>query len=366
MWLTETQIPQPKEIRDADDRLDVRRFIGDASQGIAFRWTGDFHRAKDFLIALNKRIDKQQDGRSIKSSQGASLSLKEKFHLHRQSQASRARLQARLVVRVESDLKILLSRAPDVSEALREALEFIPSEGFDISLRELLGIIGAHEWRKKGLLVPALGERIYAHYGVFAPVRGEYLDLVGEAPIPDGCKTAFDIGTGTGVIAAILAKRGLKKVVATDSEARALKCAGENIRRLGFESQIEVQATAFFPQGKADLIVCNPPWVPARPTSRLENAVYDFESAMLRGFLSDVAKHLNASGEVWLILSNLAELLGLRAPHDLQGWITSAGLEIVGSLQTEPRHAKARDEEDPLFEARSKEITVLWKLRLKS
>lgn len=365
MWLTETHIPQPKEIRDADDRLDVRTFIGEASQGIAFRWTGDFHRAKDFLIALNKRIDKNQSEQRAKRAWGG-LSLREKFHLHRQSQSSRARLQARLLVRVEPDLKVLLSRAPDVSEALSEALESIPSEGFDISLRELLGMIGANEWRKKGLLVPALGERIFAHYGVFAPVRGEYLDLVGKAEIPEVCDVAFDIGTGTGVIAAILAKRGLKKVIATDSEPRALKCAYENIRRLGFDQQVEVQATAFFPQGKAGLIVCNPPWVPARPTSRLENAVYDFESAMLRGFLNNVANHLAENGEVWLILSNLAELLGLREPGDLHSWIESAGLEAIGSIQTEPRHAKAKDKEDPLFEARSREVTSLWKLRLKS
>lgn len=365
MWLTETHIPQPKEIREADDRLDVRTFIGDASQGIAYRWTGDFHRAKDFLIALNKRIDKSQSEQRLK--QGAkALSLKEKFHLHRQSQASRARLQARLLIRVEPDLKIDLKRAPDVSQALSAALEHVPGESFDLSLRELLGMIGAHEWRKKGLLVPALGEKIHSHYGVFAPVRGEYLDLVAEAKLPSRCETAFDIGTGTGVLAAILAKRGLSKIVATDSESRALRCAKENIVRLGYEKQVEFLATEFFPPGQADLIVCNPPWVPARPTSRLENAVYDFESSMLRGFLKDAGAHLNDNGEVWLILSDLAELLGLRAPEDLPTWITSAGLEVVEVLSTSPRHPKSKDDSDPLFEARSQETTKLWKLRLKS
>ena len=103
------------------------------------------------------------------------------------------------------------------------------------SLRELHGLIGAHEWRKKGVDIPALGARIHPHYGVFSPVRGEYLQLVADAPLPAMLAaggTAFDIGTGTGVLAAVLARRGLE-VVATDTDSRALACAADNLARLG-------------------------------------------------------------------------------------------------------------------------------------
>jgi hypothetical protein len=60
-----------------------------------------------------------------------------------------------------------------------------------VSLRELLGMVGAHEWRKKGVEIAALGaaphNRIHPHYGVFSPVRGEYLDLVArQAPAQPG------------------------------------------------------------------------------------------------------------------------------------------------------------------------------------
>mgnify|MGYP003352493047 CR=1 FL=1 len=65
-------------------------------------------------------------------------------------------------------------------------------------MRELLGLNGAHEWRKKGVPVAALGgAHVHAHYGVFSPVRGEYIDLVAQAPLPAGVQTqslAFDIG----------------------------------------------------------------------------------------------------------------------------------------------------------------------------
>jgi methylase of polypeptide subunit release factors len=106
-----------------------------------------------------------------------------------------------------------------------------------VSLRELLGLVGAHEWRAKGVEIPVLGARIHPHYGVFSPVRGEYLELVAKAPLPSN-ELAFDIGTGTGVIAAVLAKRGVKRVVATDVDERALACARENVRRLGVDGQV--------------------------------------------------------------------------------------------------------------------------------
>ena len=36
-----------------------------------------------------------------------------------------------------------------------------------------------------------------------------------------------------------------------------------------------------FPEGRAALVVCNPPWVPARPSSPLEHGIYDRESGQL-------------------------------------------------------------------------------------
>ena len=156
-------------------------------------------------------------------------------------------------------------------------------EAYVLSLRELLGLVGAHEWRRNGVPIAALdGDRIHPHYGVFSPVRGEYLDLVAQAPLPSN-QLAFDIGTGTGVLAAILARRGVKKVVATDMQPRALACAQDNVERLGMTQQISLLQADLYPPGQAPLIVCNPPWLPGRPSSILEQAVYDPDSRMLKG-----------------------------------------------------------------------------------
>src|SRR5690606_29008695 len=98
--------------------------------------------------------------------------------------------------------------------------------------------------------------RIHPHYGVFAPVRHEYLDLLAAAPLPAASARApvFDIGTGTGVIAALLARRGIGAIVATDDSARAIACAAENLARLEIADRVELLAVAGYPPGRAGLV----------------------------------------------------------------------------------------------------------------
>ena len=99
-----------------------------------------------------------------------------------------------------------------------------------------------------------------------------------------------------------------------------------------------------------------------RPSSRLEQAIYDPESRMLRGFLAGLAAHLTPAGEGWLILSDLAEHLGLRSRAELLGAIEAAGLAVLGRTDIRPTHPRATDPNDPLHTARAAEVTSLWRL----
>jgi methylase of polypeptide subunit release factors len=128
------------------------------------------------------------------------------------------------------------------------------------------------------------------------------------------------------------------------------------------DGQVELLEADLFPPGQATLVVCNPPWVPARPNSSVEHAVYDPDSRMLRGFLDGLKAHLAPGGEGWLILSDLAEHLGLRPRAQLEQWIAAAGLKVLGRLDARPVHPKASDASDPLHAARSAEVTSLWRL----
>lgn len=355
-WQSEAGLPPPKKIIIADDTLSADSAFRLASEGTALLWRGDFQNARQLLQALVRRVDRKP--------RKPVATMRDAFNQYRLAQSQRARTLGMLLIPFDAGHVIPLRRAPDVVEACTQA-HGAATAPYVCSLRELLGCISAYEWRRNGVEVPALEARIHPHYGVFSPVRGEYVDLVAKAPLPaalNKASRAFDIGTGTGVLAALLAKRGVSKIVATDQDERALACARDNVTRLGLEAQIDVRAADLFPDGRAPLIVCNPPWLPARPASPLEHAVYDPDSRMLRGFLAGLAEHLGPDGEGWLILSDFAEHLGLRSADELKGWLDAAGLKVLGRLDARPRHPKAADETDPLHAARSAEVTTLWRL----
>jgi len=111
--------------------------------------------------------------------------------------------------------------------------------------------------------------------------------------------------------------------------------------------------------------VCNPPWVPARPSSPIEHGIYDPESRMLRDFLDALPAHLESGGEGWLILSDLAEHLGLRTRSELLSLFHAAGLRVVDRGDVRPIHPRAADDTDPLHAARASEVTSLWRLAVR-
>jgi SAM-dependent methyltransferase len=356
-WHSESAAAAPSRVVIIDDQTSADEAYGLACQGIALLWRGDYQNARQMLVALDRRVDRRSP--RTKDPDPAKA-----FHLYRQTRSQRARTLGALLVELNADYVMSLRRAPDVREACREV--YGPADGPCVmSLRTLLGLIGAHEWRHKGIEVAAIGGRIHPHYGVFAPIRSEYLELLAAAPLPaltDSLSVAFDIGTGTGVVAALLARRGIRRVIATDLDSRALECARENIARLGLAGQVDVQQRDLFPEGLAILVVCNPPWIPARPSSSIERGIYDPDSHMLHEFLKGLPQHLAAGGEGWLILSDLAEHLGLRTRADLLQAFDKAGLQVLGEHQMRPTHARASDARDPLHQARAAEVTSLWRL----
>jgi len=351
-WHSEGGWPAPRRVVVVDDTLTADAAYRMAKSGTGMLWRGDFQNARQLLTAMGRRVDRHR--------RTPATDMRAAFEAGRTEALRRARLLSLVLVQLDADHTLTLRRAPDVRQACAEA--YGPGTAPTVlALRELLGVVGAHEWRVKGVPVPALGGSIHPHYGVFSPVRGEYLDLIATAPLP-ATGLAFDIGTGSGVIAAMLAQRGFDRVVATDMEPRALACARENLQRLGYAAQVDVVQADLFPAGRADLVVCNPPWLPASAATSTDAAVYDPDSRMLRGFLAGLAGHLTENGEGWLILSDLAELLGLRSRGALLDLIDDAGLAVVARQDIRPTHRKTTDTSDPLHAARAAEVTSLWRL----
>ncbi len=360
-WQSEAKVTAPKRVLVVDDSINADTAYRLACEGSAMLWRGDFQNARQLLQAMARRCEQKKVSKKNKLA-NAPEDLKSSFNLHRVAQAQRARILGMLLIEVGDSYQISLKRAPDFKDAFIEAYgEF--SSPFVTSLRELQGLIGAHEWRKKGVRIEALGANIHPHYGVFSPIRGEYLKLIADTTLPS-TELAFDIGTGTGVIASILAKRGVKRVIATDQDSRAITCAEENIARLGLQNKVTITKTDMFPEGQAPLIVCNPPWLPAKPSSPIEYAIYDPDSRMLIAFLNGLKEKLTPEGEGWLIMSNFAEALGLRKQDELLSLIHRAGLRVEEKLDIKPTHQKIMDAEDKLHQARKAEVTSLWRLKI--
>lgn len=360
-WCSEKAMPPPRRVLVIDDRMTADAAYHLVCEGTALLWRGDFQNARQLLQALARRADKKRLAHKAKKTSSSPVEI---FHLHRQAQSQRSRILGSLLIPFNADHSIPLPRAPDVRLACLEAYGS-RTEAYIASLHELQGLIGAYEWHKKGIAFPALDARIHPHYGVFAPIRSEYVALVADTPLPRLVTTqsvAFDIGTGTGILAAILARRGIQCIVATDQDLRAIVCARENLTRLGLENQVELVQADLFPKGQASLIVCNPPWIPARPSAPLEYAIFDPESRMLRGFLHGLSTHLAPGGEGWLILSDFAEHLGLRTRAELLATIDAAGLKVLSKTDVKPHHPRVADSSDPLHASRAAELTSLWRL----
>jgi methylase of polypeptide subunit release factors len=354
-WLG--QDAAPAKLAPADDRMTAGEAIGRARRGEALVWSGDYHGARQLLSAMGRRIGGARGGRA--------RDLRALFQAEREQRRQEHVLLGRLLVPVEPGFVVPLKRAPRLDAPLAEALGApAPLPGL-LPLRDLLGMIGAHEWREKGVLVPALGEgaRVHPHYGVFAPVRGEYVDLVARAcgRWPVEGKLAHDVGTGTGVLALVLARHGAK-VIATDVEPRAVACARDNVARLDLADRIDVREADLFPEGRADLVVANPPWLPAEPHGLLDRAVYDPSGTLLSRIVAALPERLLPGGEAWIVVSDLAERLGLRPAGQVEALATRSGLVVAEVLETTPTHPRARDASDPLHAARSAEVTRLHRL----
>jgi hypothetical protein len=92
--------------------------------------------------------------RALKKPRKPAATARDAFNQHRQAQSQRARTLGMLLIHIDTGHVISLRRAPDVRFACEQA--YGPaSVPYVLSLRELLGVIGAYEWRRNGVPIPA-------------------------------------------------------------------------------------------------------------------------------------------------------------------------------------------------------------------
>jgi len=99
-----------------------------------------------------------------------------------------------------------------------------------------------------------------------------------EAALKLGARNVVDIGTGSGAIAITLALETGARVVGTDVSLAALRIAAGNERKLGAAVPwLACDLGSALRSGSFDLVVSNPPYVPARDKTTLQREVRDYE-----------------------------------------------------------------------------------------
>lgn len=106
--------------------------------------------------------------------------------------------------------------------------------------------------------------------------RRGFRDMQGDTQ-----KTIIDIGTGSGAIAITIAIESEARVIATDISRGAIAVARANAGRLHANVEfVSADLLAPFRDEAADVIVCNPPYVPERDRDSLQREVREWEPGL--------------------------------------------------------------------------------------
>lgn len=172
--------------------------------------------------------------------------------------------------------------------------------------------------------------------------------LLGAIADPTGATRILDLGTGSGLVALMLAQRSEAQVMAVELEPNAYQQAVQNCQKSAFSDRLQVLNADVMQLDlaeKFDLIVTNPPYFEQSLSAR--NAERD----LARGhqshldWLASAAKHLSKHGKISVILPfDSAEKLINQSPtlglHCIAQWhiATKIGNPPKRMIATFTRH----------------------------
>ncbi|WP_456368067.1 HemK2/MTQ2 family protein methyltransferase [Thermococcus sp.] len=172
------------------------------------------------------------------------------------------------------------------------------------------------------MLLEYRGLRIKLHPQVYEPAEDTFL-LAENLDIRKG-DVALDMGTGTGIIALLMARKATY-VLGVDVNPLAVKLAGENAR-LNNVKNVEFRVSDLFENvsGKFDIITFNAPYLPGEPREPIDLALVGGETGreVLDEFIEQVPDYLKPMGRVQVVQSSITGIedtlkafgkVGLRA-----------------------------------------------------
>jgi methylase of polypeptide subunit release factors len=134
----------------------------------------------------------------------------------------------------------------------------------------------------------------------------------------EGCQSAADIGTGTGLLAILAAKKGVPEIKATDVSSLAISLAEKNAREMNAIDGIEMRQGRFFSDldGLFDVITANLPQEILPPTyhaglSPLQSQAIEGGGAggneILMEFLDLAPRYMHAESRLYVIVNTITD-----------------------------------------------------------
>ena len=234
---------------------------------------------------------------------------------------------------------------------------------------DFLGLNGAWQWHLRGAPLPGLPWKLHPWYAAYFPTRTEHLVLfdrwLAESDLRR-VRAAADAGCGAGALTLYLLKRLPReaRVDAADLNPAALGGLAEDLRRYGLAERARLHQADFFPKdtGPFDLIAINPPWIPGRPQSAIEAAVY-YPPGFFERFFSAAAERLAPEGLLIVLFSTFAREAGVAVENPIEMELDSGGRFVLAEKREAPVAPPRRRLAPWLRRIRGSERVQLWALR---
>lgn len=240
-------------------------------------------------------------------------------------------------------------------------------ENFLLSFPKIQGLNSSWQWYINGISVPGLENKIYPWYGTYFPTRFEHIQLFDNwlSRYYGNKDIAFDIGIGSGVLSLQMIKNGFGKVYGTDINPNAIVGLDEHIRKNNLQNKLELSHGNLFANfnNTADLIVFNPPWLPASHKSEgIDKAIY-YDETLFSSFFKEASNHLNKDGMIVLLFSNLGEIADSNFEHPIKKELQK-GLRFEKILFEQKKVKIASKKTKRNIKTRDDEFVELWVLKL--
>jgi len=285
------------------------------------------------------------------------------FNGQRDFRSAYQELSNRLLLKL-SNHNIVVRKAPQIgwlNKLYPELKEFL------LPFPQIQGLNSSWQWFEKGISMPVLKKKIHPWFGTYFPTRFEHLELFDSwlKKYKGEKKLAIDIGVGSGVLSFQMLKYGFEKVCGTDSNPNAIIGLNEYLAKSNLKAKVDLFHGDLFANCnvKAELIVFNPPWIPAsQDVDGIDKAIY-YDADLFLRFFTEAKKHLEPEGRIVLLFSNIAQITKAGENHPIELELSEGGrFEKELFLQKKVGSASKKTQRNQNW--RSSEMVELWVLKM--